>query len=182
MLDFNKAILTGCRLTTRKLSDMADYYSDQSAVRKVLDAKQDPALYDIYECAGAEEPGNMTFGTTIIHPGKIGNEYYMSKGHFHAVDSAEVYLGLTGKGLLLLQNRNGDFTSTELEKGTVVHIAPGWAHRSVNTGKEEFSYFFVYFSNAGHDYESVKRTGLKKLALEKDSGSVLVDNPNYKEK
>jgi len=36
--------------------------------------------------------GELLFGVSIVHPGKVGNEFYMTKGHFHTVlETAEIY-------------------------------------------------------------------------------------------
>lgn len=40
---------------------------------------------------------------------KIGNEYYMTKGHYHQhIDTLEVYYGLSGEGYMLMENMEGD--------------------------------------------------------------------------
>ncbi len=64
----------------------------------------------------------------------------MTRGHFHERrEQGEVYFGLRGAGLLLLQTEQGD---TRLEKvfAGSIHIIPGFtAHRLINTGEEVLS-------------------------------------------
>jgi len=125
-----------------------------------------------------EEAGHLNLGTTILYPGKIGEEFYMTKGHFHAKEaSSEVYLGLRGEGLIVLQSRTGNSEYLGMSKGDVIYVPPGWGHRTVNVGAEKLSFFFVYHADAGHDYESVQRQGFSKLVVERHGRVEVVDNP-----
>lgn len=178
-IDFNTGIIEGCRVTIRRLSDMAEFYSDQVSVNNMLKKNRDPCIYEIYEYSNPADEGNLNFGTTIIYPGKVGNEFYMTKGHYHQKNAGEVYQGLRGNGILLLQNRKGEFRNIEMGKGSLVYIPPEWAHRSVNIGDELFIYYFVYPSNSGHDYETIRRTGFMKLVVEKNSKPCIIDNIKY---
>jgi oxalate decarboxylase/phosphoglucose isomerase-like protein (cupin superfamily) len=39
--------------------------------------------------------------------GKVGKEYFMTKGHFHMrPDRAEFYRGVRGEGMLIMMDRN----------------------------------------------------------------------------
>ena len=69
---------------TRRLSEMAGYYADEGAFAAAL-AEKDEVLYEVYEIRRPERAGELLHGVSIVHPGKIGDEYYMTKGHFHAV-------------------------------------------------------------------------------------------------
>ncbi len=49
-----------------------------------------------------ETPGDVAFGCSILNPGKIGEEYYFTKGHFHTIiDTGEIYYCLKGHGYIL---------------------------------------------------------------------------------
>lgn len=82
----------------------------------------------------------------------------MTRGHFHERrEQGEVYFGLRGAGLLLLQTEQGD---TRLEKvfAGSIHIIPGFtAHRLINTGEEVLSALAVWPGIAGHDYAALAR-------------------------
>mgnify|MGYP000116902279 FL=1 len=98
-LDFNlnNGLSKHADTTKRYLSQMKNMYQDQEAVEEIL-KHEDPLIYEFYELGCPERAGDLAFGTTMIHPGKIGNEYYMTKGHFHQiVDTAEVYYTLKGE-------------------------------------------------------------------------------------
>jgi len=134
----------------------------------------------VYECLQPQEVGHLNFGTTILYPGKIGDEFYMTKGHFHAKEtSSEVYLGLAGKGLILLQSRTGNSECLEMSKGDVIYVPPGWGHRTVNVGAEKLVFYFMYQADAGHDYESVQKQGFSKLVVERRGMVEVVDNPRF---
>jgi len=109
----------------RPLSAMRGQYADQEAYEALL-AQGDTALYEVYETHRpqvadeyievadeyievADEHvglGELLHGTSIVHPGKVGNEYFMTKGHFHSVlDTAEVYYVLQGRGMMVTANQ-----------------------------------------------------------------------------
>ena len=83
-----------------------------------------------------EEISHVLHCTTIIYPGCIGDEFHMTKGHFHAVrERGEVYLGLSGAGYVVLQTDDGQARHVHMAPGEVVYVPPSWAHRTVNTGE-----------------------------------------------
>lgn len=89
----------------------------------------DPLVYKVYEVHVPQQEGHLMHCLSVIYPGKVGDEYYMTKGHFHTKeDTAEVYLGLEGRGYLLLQTKEGDFHSLKMGPGTIAYISPSWAH------------------------------------------------------
>ena len=84
---------------TRSLSSMRGQYADQQAYDAQL-AQEDVLLYEVYEIHRPESSGELLNGISIVHPGKVGDEYFMTKGHFHAVlETAEIYYCLAGRGL-----------------------------------------------------------------------------------
>jgi glucose-6-phosphate isomerase len=181
-LDFRTGELTPHdRTNMRKLSDMKGMFLDTEAERRILQ-KDNPIIYSFSEKILPEENGHLQLATTSIHPGKIGDEYFMTKGHYHRrPDTSEVYLGLEGKGCLLIQTVQGDFESIDIEPGVMAYIPPYWGHRMVNTGSIPFVFFAVYPGDAGHNYGDIERTGFVKILVEKDGKPLLlVDNPRWK--
>ena len=138
---------------------MADAYADQAAVAAVLASGDDPVIYTAYDAAVPHEAGHLLFRTTTINPGTVGSEFFMTKGHHHVRDSAELYLGMSGEGSMLMESRDGDFAEEKLMASAAVYVPPGWAHRTVNTGAAPLVFLAVYFGDAGHDYTSVERSG-----------------------
>lgn len=164
----------------RYLSDMRDYFIDRQAVEEILSSGRNPLIYVVYEIS-RELRGELNVGCTVIYPGKIGDEYHFTKGHFHSnVMAGEVYIGVSGEGLILMQDKNGAFNVGEIETGTIVYVPPGFAHRAVNTGKTELVFLAIYPSDTGHDYETIMRTGFAKIVVERGGRPTLIDNPNYR--
>ena len=161
----------------RRLSGLLGHFADRKACQAMLDAA-DPVIYDVYANHRPETTGELLSGLTIVHPGRVGDEYFMTRGHYHAVrDTAEIYYCLAGRGVLLMENELGETAVEEFVPGRVVYVTPRWAHRSVNTGAEDLVTFFVYPAHAGHDYGTIDSTGFRKRVLDKDGVPAIVDNP-----
>lgn len=167
--------------TKRYLSQMKDMFLDQAEVNKIL-ASGDPVIYEFHELGCPEREGDLAFGTTILYPGKIGDEYYFTKGHFHKIlETAEVYYALAGEGYMVMENPEGDCIEMPLKKGIAVYVPRRYAHRTVNTGNVPLILFYVFDADAGHDYGTIETRGYHKLVVEKDGRPAVTDNPNWKE-
>jgi glucose-6-phosphate isomerase len=141
---------------TRKGKDLAKYFLEKP--------KPDTVIYEVYE---AEKTGNISMALTILKPGKVGKEYHMTKGHFHEEPEAgEIYFCLKGKGVIIMQTRDGQTDEIWLEPGTAASIPPAWAHRTVNVGKEDFIMLAIYPATAGHDYAAIEKKGFVKRVVE----------------
>lgn len=165
---------------TRRLSNMAGQFLDQSAYQQML-SKEDSLLYEVYDIQRPVLAGELQYGISIVHPGKVGEEYYMTKGHFHTVlETAEVYLVLRGTGYMIMETPEGEWAAEVLQPHKILYVPPRWAHRSVNTGKsDDLVTYFVYPGHAGHDYGSIERQGFRKLVVEQDGLPALIDNPRW---
>jgi len=162
-----------------KLSDLKEYFSNPKAADQILSKGKNPVVYEYCDYSTPEVEGHLTFGVTTIYSGKVGKEYYMTRGHYHEKDAAEIYLGLSGRGLLLMQTKRGNAAYLDLKPGDIGYVPPGWGHRTINTGGEKMVFFFVYPSDAGHDYELVKKKGFAKIVIEKDGVPKVVDNLRF---
>lgn len=165
----------------RKLSAMEGQYADDQACAAML-TREDPILYEVYELARPKVAGEILHGISIVHPGKVGSEYNMTKGHFHTVlETAEVYYTLKGQGFMVMETPEGEWAVEELYPGRVLYVLPRWAHRSVNVGSDEdLVTFFAYPGNAGHDYRTIETQGFRKLVLEREGKPAIVDNPRWR--
>lgn len=160
----------------RRLSSLRNKFSDDEAVREML-ASGDPVIYEVYENRRPEVPGELASGLSIVHPGSVGREYFMTKGHYHTVrDTAEIYYCIQGQGLLLMETEAGDTAVEEFHPGRVVYVTPYWAHRSINTGSQELVTFFVYPAHAGHDYAAIDATGFRKRIFDQNGVPTIVEN------
>jgi glucose-6-phosphate isomerase, archaeal len=159
-VDFASGVLTPSKeMFVRKLSDMANLYEDREAVEQTLQRGDDPVIYVGRYAGVPETPGNLAFLTTTIFAGTVGAEFYMTRGHHHVQDSGEVYFGLAGQGIMVMESRQGDFAYEALTPSVAVYVPPCWAHRTVNTGDEPLVFLASYFAGAGHDYSTVERSG-----------------------
>ncbi|GAP13150.1 glucose-6-phosphate isomerase [Longilinea arvoryzae] len=165
----------------RRLSSMRGQFLDQKAYSERL-AREDTLLYEVYEFKRPEIAGELLHGISIVHPGKVGNEYYMTKGHFHTVlETAEVYYCLQGQGYMVMETPEGEWSVEPLRPGSVLYVPPRWAHRSVNTALDgDLVTFFIYPGDAGHDYGTIESQGYRKLVMDTPAGASIVDNPRWK--
>lgn len=166
----------------RHVSNMVSQFADSNAAQAAAD-QGDPVLYEFYGLELPEDDsGVLQFGTTILYPGKIGDEYYMTKGHFHTIlDTSEIYYCLSGQGMMLMETPEGDVDWKELKPGDALYVPGRWAHRSINTGSEPLVMFFVYRADAGHDYGTIEEKGYRKIVVERDGKVTVLDNPKWAE-
>ena len=182
LLDFNMmdGASKSAEPTKRMLSQMKDMYNDTTAVEEILKTG-DPLVYEFYELGAPEHSGDLAFGTSITYPGKVGNEYFMTKGHFHTIlDTAEVYYCLSGEGFMLMENPEGDVQLQALEPGKALYVPKRYAHRSINSGSVPLVTFFAFRGDAGHDYGTIETKGYRNLIVEQDGKAVSIDNPKWK--
>ena len=164
----------------RYLSNMSGQYLDQDAYQARLD-EEDSLLYEVYELKRPEIAGEILHGISIIHPGKVGDEYHMTKGHFHTIlETAEIYYTLKGEGYMVMETPEGDYAVEKLTTGKILYVPPRWAHRSVNVSlDEDLVMFFAYPGDAGHNYATIETQGFRKLILEKNGEAEIEDNPRW---
>lgn len=163
----------------RNLSDMRGFYADGDAEEALSGAN--PLIYSVYYGWNAPEiEGQLGYCTTVIYPGQVGGEFFMTKGHYHAkLDRAEIYYGLSGTGILLMMTPEGRVETREMRAGTVAYVPPYWAHRTINVGGDNFAFFAIFPADAGYDYGTIARDGFAEIVVERDGAPVRVANPNY---
>lgn len=164
----------------RHLSALRGQFMDQQAFEEML-AKEDTLMYEVYEINRPQVAGELLTGISILHPGKVGREFFMTKGHFHSVrDTAEVYVCMKGEGFMVMENTEGEPAVERLFPGRVLYVPPRWAHRSVCTSRQEdLVTFFIYPGNSGHDYGTIEQQGFRKLVVDGPAGIEIIDNPRW---
>ncbi|MEQ3553580.1 glucose-6-phosphate isomerase family protein [Pseudonocardia nematodicida] len=167
----------------KHLGDMGGVYRDREAYESALaELGPDHVVYRVDEHRVADGPGALTIGTSTLLPGRIGDEYAVTRGHLHAIpDRAELYHCLSGSGLLLLETIDGRSEALELAPGKAVHVPGHWVHRSVNTGDEPLVTLFCYNTDAGQDYSLIEQAGgMASLVVpDADSGWTLRRNTDH---
>ena len=165
----------------RRLSALRGQFLDQDTYNNMLSI-EDQLIYEVYEIQRPEVEGELLMGVSVVHPGKVGQEFYMTKGHFHTVlATSEIYYCLRGEGFMVMETPEGDTSVEPLSPGKVLYVPPRWAHRSVCTSRQEdLVTFFAYPANAGHDYGTIEKQGFRKLVLDGIHGPEIIDNPRCK--
>ncbi|MDH6306527.1 glucose-6-phosphate isomerase [Parabacteroides sp. PF5-5] len=152
--------------SNRTLADLKDIFQDKQSYETIA---PETLLYEVY-CYLPEKEGTMgalNFGITHIYPGKIGLEYFMTKGHFHAQDDrAEYYWGIEGEGVLILMDRQRNTWGEKMFLGSLHYIPGGVAHRVANTGNTVLSFGACWPSDAGHNYEEIAQNGFSARLME----------------
>jgi glucose-6-phosphate isomerase len=168
--------IAGAPLLRRHLSDLRGCFLDSQAYAAAL-AAGDPLVYTVASQELADGPGDLHFGIGRIMPGRVGAEYYLTKGHLHARrDAAEVYIGLAGEGLMLLEGETGGETQlVPLRPNQAVYVPGHTAHRTINIGPEPLVYLGVYPAQAGHDYAPIAERNFRQVVLERNARPVLLD-------
>jgi len=169
-------------IVTRRLSDVRGLYADAQAEAALV--SDNPLTYEVYYGYNSPEvEGQLGYCTTIIRPGEVGDEYFMTKGHYHAkADRAEVYYGLIGEGYLLLQTPEGKINIQEMRAGVVAYVPPHWGHRTINVGSENFVFLSVFPADAGYDYKTIAEHGFASIIVEREGRPTVAPNPRYQVK
>jgi glucose-6-phosphate isomerase len=167
------------RQSRKLLKDLAEVYPKHAN----SGLSPDTEVYSVQWWAPAKEgqEGGLLWGVTHLQPGRVGDEYFMTHGHFHALDTrAEYYTAVSGRGILLRMERNGRTWAEEMRPGTLLYIDGKHAHRVVNTGDEPLVFWACWPSDAGYDYGTIARQGFGLRVLDRNGQAVLV--PSAKEK
>lgn len=190
MIENRAAVLTKFDLTSglsqdkeplrRRLSNMKGMFADQSAYDDMLN-QEDSLLYEFYDMGVPPLETETAYGTSITYPGRVGREFFMTKGHFHErLETSEIYFCLRGRGLMLMENPEGDVQVAEFTPGQAVYVPARYAHRSINVHPTEpLITFFAFPGDAGHDYGTIEQKGFRKIVLATNDGYEIVDNPRW---
>jgi len=163
------------KLVERTLADMEGMYLEGAGAERGGEL-----VYRVSEIPVPASGSNLASSTTVIEPGRVGEEYFMTKGHFHAErDRSEIYVGLAGEGRLVMATEDGRPHVEEMRAGAVCYVPGHWAHRTVNVGAEPFVFFATYPADAGYDYGTIEREGFPVLVVERDGRPQVVENPRY---
>jgi oxalate decarboxylase/phosphoglucose isomerase-like protein (cupin superfamily) len=141
---------------------------------------------------GGEENGNIT----AWKPGRVGEEYIKTFGHYHTWDFPETYRIMSGEGIALMQKRalvDGkpaddsieDFRVIKVKAGDTLEVPIGYGHILANTGEDALVTTDNSPSNdptrPHADYEPIRRMhGFAYYLVERDGAPALIKNPRYR--
>lgn len=168
----------------KRLRDLTGIYADESAFETAMGSSADDIVYNVTDCRPKDGHGDLIFGVTHMMPGRIGDEYYLTRGHIHALaNRPETYYGESGIGVMLLESPHGDVRAIEIRPRVICYVPPFWIHRSVNVGAEPLVMSFCYPADSGQDYSVIERSGgMKQRIVSDGTGWKAVPNQNYRER
>lgn len=167
---------------TRQLEGLRPVLKDPQSIGP------DPVYWVFYEVTD-EKWAN----TTITAPGRIGDEYPKTFGHYHPADApVENYHVVEGEGVMLLQQKkfeNGEWLKDQVgavylvkaKAGDDIAISNEWGHSFTNTGDLPLITFDDWRS--GHtpeDYAIIEtQQGMAYYLINEDNKPTAIPNPNY---
>jgi glucose-6-phosphate isomerase, archaeal len=184
VVDVDKGELRGAtNRYTKTMADLAGLYADDTAYQAVLAELGDKVVYEVTDYKPSSDAGDMIIGVTRMIPGRVGNEYFLTRGHIHAnANRPEMYYGETGHGIMLLESPAGEIRTVEIGPRSLCYVPPYWIHRSVNVGSGELVMTFAYPADSGQDYEIIAKAGGMRSRIVDDGagGWKAVDNEGYR--
>ena len=163
----------------KHLRDLAGLYRDGAAYEAALAAHAGTPVYWVESSTPEEGRGALTIGLSVLEPGRIGDEFAMTRGHLHAQpEFAELYYGIAGEGVMLLESVSGESRAVPIRAGVAVHVPGGWVHRSVNVGEQRLVTLFAYATEAGQDYGIIERAGGMQQLVVTDGEGGWTTRPN----
>lgn len=176
----SNGFVEGKQPSERWLSQLQDVFIDTTAYKTAAQVG-DRVVYYVTSVEPAVGNGQLHYGLGVVLPGKIGEEYYLTRGHLHACRAAaEVYICLRGRGLMLLEDeRTGESNTIEMIANSVIYVPGYTAHRTVNIVDEPLVYWGIYPYNAGHDYQSIQQRNFKQVVVCKKGVPVVMNRPDY---
>jgi len=158
----------------KTLGQLAGLFHDREAWSR-MDAEIEVYKVQFWRPVPDGKTGGLFRGATTLNPGRVGDEYFMTHGHFHSLrDRAELYATISGEGALLLMDQEGQTCSQTMTPGSVHYIPGNVAHRVVNTGSIPLVFLASWPSDAGHDYQKIRDTGFSKRMVARDGVPCLI--------
>jgi glucose-6-phosphate isomerase len=179
LIDWQAGTLAGNAVeqSSKTLGELPGLFRDESA-RQRLDPETLVYRVQLWQPVHAGTEGGLFWGTTIVEPGKVGAEYFMTHGHFHHIrNRGEYYATVQGEGALILMPEGGQARQEIMSLGTLHYIPGNTAHRVANTGKTQLVFLASWPSDAGYDYDLIRHSGFGASLIEVNGKPVLVPNP-----
>lgn len=184
LVDVEKGALEGATgRYVKRLADLDGVYEDEAAYRALAERLGDEPVYEVTAYTPSNDAGDMIIGVTRMQPGKVGREFFVTRGHIHAkADRPEMYYGESGHGVMLLESPAGETRAIEIGPRAMCYVPPYWIHRSVNVGTEPLVMTFAYPADAGQDYDIIGKAGGMRSRIVDDGkgGWIAVDNTRYR--
>ena len=176
-LDIAKGVFAGAGLITssKNIGQLQHMFLNEKA-RQQMDQQQQ--VYRVQANLPVDEgtTGGLFMGTTWIKSGMVGDEYFMTHGHFHQLaNRGEYYWGLQGNGVLLLMDEDRNTRAEHMYPCSLHYIPAYTAHRVANIGDTELSFGACWPSDAGHNYDEIKERGFSKRLINQNGTPTLIN-------
>jgi glucose-6-phosphate isomerase, archaeal len=158
----------------KTLLDLKRIFGDSAALSSLEPSRE---VYRVrwWAPASSGSEGGLFWGLTFLHPGKVGDEYFMTHGHFHANRSrAEFYGTVSGNGMLIEMNAERKTWGEIMTPGSLHYVRGENAHRIANTGTVPLLVWACWPTDAGYDYESIAGQGFSSRLVERDGKPVFI--------
>lgn len=175
-LDWPKGAMYGVPVqeSTKRLGELKGIFQDEAAW-SAMDPEREVYRVRWWSPVAPGEEGGLFWGVTILEPGKVGEEYFMTHGHFHANRTrAEYYAAVAGTGILVRMDEERKTWGEAMSPGTLHYIQGVHAHRVVNVGNEPLIFWACWGSDAGYDYGTIRQQGFGASVVERDGQPVIV--------
>src|SRR3989344_1196164 len=160
---------------------MIEPHSRQLLKEVMMDPKSE-GVREPYFVIRGDEGQNIT----ILSPGKNGNEFNKTYGHFHNYQGVEIYRVVYGQGILVMQRNDEigeakEVSVSNLRSGMTVEVPAGYGHALVNIGKT----YLVVIDDApntprANNFELVKeKHGFAYYIVDKKGEVGFEPNSNY---
>ena len=160
--------------SAKTIRDLEGIFRDEAA-RRLLDPSLEVYRVQWWSPVLAGDEGGLFWGVTVLQPGKVGDEYFMTHGHFHANRTrAEYYATVSGRGVLLRMDDKRETWSDEMNPGSLHYIMGQHAHRVVNVGNEPLIFWACWGSDAGYDYGTIRDQGFSVSVVEQNGQPAIV--------
>lgn len=158
----------------KTLGQLAGIFKEKAAWR-AMDPETEVYRVRLWRPVPDGKPGGLFWGSTVLQPGRVGDEYFMTHGHFHKIrDRAEFYATIRGTGAMLFMDEKGKTWTQTMNTGTVHYIPGNVAHRVVNTGIVPLIFFASWPSDAGHNYAEILTRGFSKRIMQRNGEPCLI--------
>ena len=176
LLDWCRGLMTGepVQESFKTLNDLKSVFRDLSALNN-LDPGREVYRVRWWAPAKSGTEGGLFWGLTMLQPGKVGGEYFMTHGHFHANRTrAEFYGTVSGSGVLIQMNAERRTWGETMTPGSLHYVRGENAHRIANTGSVPLAVWACWPTDAGYDYQSIVDRGFSARLVESDGKPVFI--------
>jgi glucose-6-phosphate isomerase len=175
-LDWCRGMMIGepVQESFKTLQDLKRVFHDSSALSK-LDPSREIYRVRWWSPANPGTEGGLFWGLTMLQPGKVSDEYFMTHGHSHANGTrAEFYGTVSGNGMLIQMNTERRVWGEIMAPGSLHYVRGENAHRIANTGSIPLIVWACWPTDAGYDYEPIADQGFSARLVERDGKPVFI--------